>query len=121
MTDKNKTSKARKLFELADSHLMEFPPIRPGAPEQFRRIAESVRTMTRDLRIELIEKHYSQAQLDALIAFYETGMGESILQSRQALEQEFKARFKEVLDQQKPDSDGGLKEIIIPRDPDEDA
>ncbi|MCI5107940.1 MAG: DUF2059 domain-containing protein [Pseudomonadales bacterium] len=120
MATESKTQKARKLFQLTYSSLNDFPPVRSNASEGFKKHAESIREKVRALRIELIEKHYTESQLDALIGFYETDIGASILDVRERLALDLKDQMPKILNSAESDSNGNLGVIIRTQDPDDD-
>jgi hypothetical protein len=116
----SKTSKAKKLFELTYRSADDFPPIRPNAPDQLREQIESIRAQTHSLRVKLMEKHYSDSQLDALINFYDSEMGKSILESREHISREYKEQMSKILNSPMANSKGNLGVIVTPRNPDVD-
>ena len=54
---------------------------------------KSLEERSRNYQIELRAKHMTTAQLDALIEFYESDMGVSIIESGANITQEFKETF----------------------------
>jgi len=102
--------KAERLFELTD--IGYFPPSRPNAPAKMQEIRETLRNGYRDIRIKLFAEHYSEDQLDALLNFYESELGRSILKARVDIENSFKIEMSKFMQRLDPDDDGGIGVIV---------
>ena len=111
--------KAIKFFELTNT--ADFPrPIKPNAPERMKQIHQLMSDSFRELKIGLIEKHYTDDQLDALINLYESDLGTSILDSQVSLENEIREKWPEVMAQNFPESNGNLDVLIKWKKPESD-
>ena len=106
--------KARKLFELTDTG--KFPPVRPNAPPKLQEIKKALANGYRDLRIRLFTEHYTEEQLDALLEFYESDLGRSILQAQAKIEDNFKEEFSRFMQSLDQGDDGGMGVIVERKD-----
>lgn len=110
MAAENMKDKAEKLFELTDA--VRFPPVRPNAPPKMQEMRKTLSDGYRDLRIKLFAEHYSEEQLDALLGFYESDFGLSILKTQVEIEKRFKEELSEFMKKLDPGEDGRLGVII---------
>jgi len=94
MANLNKLEKAEKLVELTGSVISrrKFDSSTPKKHVDLRRALEED---SRELQIELRTKHYSEEQLDALLDFYESEIGKSILQANERIRVEFSDGYRE--------------------------
>lgn len=70
--------------------------------------------------MNLIEKHYTEDQLDALIQFNESEMGKSIRDVRVAIQNDFKTEVPKLLNQLNSDNSGNLGAIVRVEEPKDD-
>lgn len=104
MSEENKLRKARELVELTGSgRRMNFGASRS---EEFRALQEEHERKLTDLNVALRAKHMSEEQLDALLDFYRSDMGRSILETNRIIGAEFRDRFHEAVSISRPGKDG---------------
>jgi len=88
MNFETRLGKSRKLAALMRSEQPK-ATIETGIPSS----TVSVEEKSRAYQIELRAKHMTEEQIDALIAFYESDMGRSIIESSAKISREFKENF----------------------------
>ncbi len=115
MTPEDKARKAEQLFDLMvrDS----FPDLTTaGASGKLLELQKELGNRFRKLHIELRLKHFTDEQLEALLSFYDSDLGKSIIDAELQIREEFSMLMKgvtEELDSEKPDN---LSETIDRRE-----
>ncbi|MEQ8314756.1 MAG: hypothetical protein RL839_04785 [Gammaproteobacteria bacterium] len=120
MNSESKKQKAYRLFELTYTPSSDFPPVNPDASDAMKKSQEDAASKIRELRVNLIEKHYTEDQLDALIQFNESEMGKSIRDVRVAIQNDFKTEVPKLLNQLNSDNSGNLGAIVRVEEPKDD-
>lgn len=87
--------KAKELVELTGSG--KRMDMRTPLSEEFRIGREEQERKLIDLNVELRAKHMSEEQLVALLDFYKSDMGRSILEANRIIGVEFRDRFHETI------------------------
>jgi hypothetical protein len=85
-------AKAKKLAELMETG-QQMDDNRHSAPPKQGDYQKSFEERSRDYQAELRAKHMTEEQLDALIEFYESDMGVSIIRAGARIFSEFKETF----------------------------
>ena len=99
-----KLQKAKELIELTGTGKRNDS----GVPrtEQLQALREEQDRRLLGLNIELRVKHMSEEQLDALLDFYKSDMGRSILEANKAISAEFRDRFNQTMSVSSSSQDG---------------
>ncbi|MEX0901977.1 MAG: DUF2059 domain-containing protein [Pseudohongiellaceae bacterium] len=113
MAVENMKDKAEKLFELTDKG--RFPPTMPNAPPKIQEMRNVLSDGYRDLRIKLFAEYYSEEQMDALLDFYESDLGRSILKAQGAIEEQFEKEMSEYVQKLNRGEDGGIGVVVEPK------
>ncbi|MEX0902797.1 MAG: DUF2059 domain-containing protein [Pseudohongiellaceae bacterium] len=114
MATESKKDKATRLFELTNTG--QWPPASPDASQKMQDVRKAISDVYRELKIELFEKHYTEEQLDALLGFYESDIGSTVLEAQANIEHDFKKKMSKTLNDMNSKGDGGLNVVYQPKD-----
>lgn len=101
MSLEDRLAKAKKLAELMDMYRENYP-MNPSVDPKKLDFKKSFEEKSKEYHIELRAKHMTDEQLDALIGFYETEMGTSIIKSGARITKEFKENVHKRLSSPPP-------------------
>ncbi|MDO8289177.1 MAG: DUF2059 domain-containing protein [Parvibaculum sp.] len=106
MSYNDKLQKAKELIELTGTGKR----MDSGLPrsEQLKALRQEQECRLLDLNIELLAKHMSEEQLDVLLNFYKSDMGQSILEANKAISAEFRDRFNQTMSFSTPSDNGAF-------------
>lgn len=113
----SKAEKSERLVELTDSGISR-RRFDSSIPAEHRDLRRTLEEDSRKLQIELRAKHYSEEQLDALLGFYESEIGTTILHANKRIREEFSDGYRGLGQNLAAKFDGGirLEEMDVKKD-----